>query len=247
MNLYCRPLASIENASKPTTTRSARRSAVRSFEFPMLLFIGVLCLTFPLLGQAGKPGKPVAPSTLTAAAASSSQINLAWKDNSLNETGFVIQRGTSSSGPWSQVATTGANITNYANATGLNAASTYWYRVCAYGSRGSSRDTPPASATTQPVIIACTYTPSAPSTPVAAGGTSGTVGVTAGTGCAWSATPGYTWIHTTSTGSGSGTVSYTVDANSSTSSRTGTIAVQNQTFTIKQAGAACTYALSPAS
>ena len=41
---------------------------------------------------------PNAPSSLTATAASSSQINLAWTDNSTNETGFKVERATSASG-----------------------------------------------------------------------------------------------------------------------------------------------------
>ena len=39
---------------------------------------------------------PAAPSGLTASAASSSQINLSWTDNSNNETGFKIDQATSS-------------------------------------------------------------------------------------------------------------------------------------------------------
>ena len=39
---------------------------------------------------------PTAPSGLTATAASSSQINLSWTDNSNNETGFKIDQATSS-------------------------------------------------------------------------------------------------------------------------------------------------------
>jgi hypothetical protein len=71
--------------------------------------------------------------------------------------------------------------------------------------------------------------------------------VIAGSGCTWSASTAYSWIHTTSSGSGNGTVNYTIDANTSTSARTGTITVQGQTFTITQAGAPCTYSLSPTS
>ncbi len=68
--------------------------------------------------------------------------------------------------------------------------------------------------------------------------------VTASSGCTWSASTGYSWIHTSSSGSGSGTASYTVDANSSTSARTGTMTIAGQTFTVNQAGLSCTYTLS---
>src|SRR5260221_2894930 len=50
---------------------------------------------------AGKLTPPVAPSGLAVTALSSSQIRLGWQDNSSNETGFKIDRATSSSGPWS--------------------------------------------------------------------------------------------------------------------------------------------------
>ena len=90
----------------------------------------------------------------------------------------------------------------------------------------------------------CTYALSSSGTSLPASGGSGNIGVTTVGGCAWTAAASQTWIHTTSSGTGSGTVAYTVDANATTSLRTGTITVGVQTFTISQAGATCTYALS---
>ena len=49
---------------------------------------------------------PVAPSNLTATAASRSQINLSWKDNSNNEQGFKIERSTDNVN-FTQIATVG--------------------------------------------------------------------------------------------------------------------------------------------
>jgi hypothetical protein len=95
--------------------------------------------------------------------------------------------------------------------------------------------------------VTCTYTLSPTSTNVSASATSGSFGVTSPTGCAWTATPVDSWIHTTSSGTGGGTVSYTVDANASTSSRSGTINVQGRTFTVNQAGVGCTYDLTSTS
>ena len=91
---------------------------------------------------------PTAPSNLTATAVSSSQINLTWQDNSNNETGFKVERAASSTGPWTQIATAGANVTSYSN-TSLNPSTTYYYRVCAYNSGGNSSYSNTASATTQ--------------------------------------------------------------------------------------------------
>mgnify|MGYP003896955415 CR=1 FL=1 len=48
--------------------------------------------------------------------------------------------------------------------------------------------------------------------------------MTTDSGCAWSATTTDSWIHTTSSGSGSGTVNYSVDANAG-AARNGTITV----------------------
>jgi fibronectin type 3 domain-containing protein len=88
---------------------------------------------------------PVAPSALSATAASASQINLSWSDNSSNETGFKVERATSSAGPWGQIGTTAA--ASYAD-TGLSGSTTYWYRVRAYNTAGNSGYSNTASATT---------------------------------------------------------------------------------------------------
>ena len=91
-------------------------------------------------------GSPIAPSNLTASAASASQINLAWRDNANNETGFKIERKTGSGG-WNQIATVGANATAYQN-TGLSASTTYYYRVRANNAAGDSSYSNEAGATT---------------------------------------------------------------------------------------------------
>ncbi len=88
-----------------------------------------------------------APSGLTATTASSSQINLSWTDNS-TETGFRIERSGSPGGPYSEIATVGANVTTYSN-TGLSSSTTYYYRVRAYNANGNSASSSVASATTQ--------------------------------------------------------------------------------------------------
>jgi hypothetical protein len=60
--------------------------------------------------------------------------------------------------------------------------------------------------------------------------------VTAGNTCAWTAATTNSWLHTTSSGTGSGTVLYTVDINLGFSARTGAITVGGQTFVVNQAG-----------
>ncbi|MGA2222569.1 MAG: BACON domain-containing carbohydrate-binding protein [Verrucomicrobiia bacterium] len=95
--------------------------------------------------------------------------------------------------------------------------------------------------------LGCSYALSASSTNVSYNAASGSFGVTTSNGCAWVASTTNSWLHTSSSGTGNGTVSYTVDASSSTNSRSGNITVQNQTFTINQAGQSCAYALYAAS
>lgn len=73
---------------------------------------------------------PLAVTGLTALAVSSSQIELAWNDNSGNEYGFRIERSTDSVA-WTAATTVAANQTGYTD-TGLSPSTTYWYRVVAY-------------------------------------------------------------------------------------------------------------------
>jgi len=110
-------------------------------------------------------GAPLAPSGLSATAASQTQINLSWTDNSTNETGFKIERSLTSGSGFSQIATTSANAVSYSD-TGLSAAITYYYRIRAYNADGNSDYSGEANATTQ-----STVTP--PVTPPGGGGGGG--------------------------------------------------------------------------
>ncbi len=90
------------------------------------------------------------PSNLTAKSTSSRSIVLGWKDNSVNETGFKIERrqgGCSASGAWSQIATKPANTTTH-TVSGLNPDTAYSYRVRAYDAGSNSAFTNCASTTT---------------------------------------------------------------------------------------------------
>jgi hypothetical protein len=92
---------------------------------------------------------PAGPTGLSAAAISSSQIDLAWVDNATDETGFKIERcaGAGCSN-FAQVATVGANVTGYSN-TGLTGSTSYSYRVRAFNASGNSDYSNTASAVTQ--------------------------------------------------------------------------------------------------
>jgi hypothetical protein len=115
----------------------------------------------------GSGTESVSPSNLTATAASTSQVNLSWQDNSSNETGFKIQRKTGPSGTWSQIEVTAANVVSYSD-IGLNANTTYFYRVQAYNNSGDSIFSNEASVTTANAVpVISRFSPT--SGPVGAG------------------------------------------------------------------------------
>jgi Fibronectin type III domain len=92
---------------------------------------------------------PAAPTNLTAAVISKSQINLSWTDNASNETGFRILRCKGSTcSNFALIATVGANVTSYAY-MGLSANTTYRYRIYAYNGSGNSVYSNIATATTR--------------------------------------------------------------------------------------------------
>jgi hypothetical protein len=75
--------------------------------------------------------KPLPPSNLIATALSPSQIKLTWTDNSNNELNFHIERSTTASGTYTQIATVIANVKTYTN-NSLSVNTKYYYRVRAY-------------------------------------------------------------------------------------------------------------------
>jgi hypothetical protein len=89
---------------------------------------------------------PAAPSGLTATAVSGTRIDLAWSDNSTNETGFRVERSTNGTS-FTQIATTGVDRNSYSS-TGLAKNKTYYYRVRATNAGGNSAYSNTASAKT---------------------------------------------------------------------------------------------------
>ena len=89
---------------------------------------------------------PASPSPLTATANSTSAITLVWP-NVEAESGYKIERGTSSTGPWTQVATPAANVTTYQNSS-LTQSTTYYFRIRSTNGIGDSAYSAVASATT---------------------------------------------------------------------------------------------------
>jgi hypothetical protein len=92
--------------------------------------------------------KPNAPSGLTATATSAAEVTLIWKDNSNNESGFVLERSLTQANGHAAIATLPPESTSYDD-TGLTAATTYFYRIKATNSAGDSAYSSPAQAATQ--------------------------------------------------------------------------------------------------
>jgi hypothetical protein len=97
-----------------------------------------------------KTSAPAAPSSLTAQASASDRINLNWKDNSSNESGFKIERckGSGCTG-FTEIAQVAAGATSYSSRN-LSSDTTYIYRVRAYNGAGNSAYSNTASAKTLP-------------------------------------------------------------------------------------------------
>lgn len=81
----------------------------------------------------------IIPNALTAAAVSSSQIDLAWSYPGNGKYGTVIERKTGTDGTWSILSTTPAGFYTYSD-SGLSADTQYFYRV--RNSMGSGITTP---------------------------------------------------------------------------------------------------------
>lgn len=77
-----------------------------------------------------------APTNLVAIGVDIDEIDLTWDDNSVNETGYEIQRSPNGTSSWTTVTTTAANAESYSN-TGLSSDTTYYYRVRAVGISGA--------------------------------------------------------------------------------------------------------------
>ncbi len=101
------------------------------------------------------PSVPAAPSSLSGTQDPSLvQINLSWTDNASNETAYAVERKLSTSGTYTQIASTSANTVSYNDSTVASGA-TYNYRVRGYNSSGYGSYSNVATATA----------PSLPSTP----------------------------------------------------------------------------------
>lgn len=96
---------------------------------------------------------PDAPSAIKARAVSNTSVRLDWRDNSNDETNFVIERANSLDGPFAIVDTIGRNRVRYVD-EGLDPGTTYYYRVRARNGTISSEPTRIVRITTpQPAVV----------------------------------------------------------------------------------------------
>lgn len=86
---------------------------------------------------------PKAPSTLalpSGYAPADTSVKLVWKDNATNEEGFKIERVAKGGAAWTQVGSAGKDSSSYTD-TGLQAGTTYYYRIKAWNNFGVSAAT----------------------------------------------------------------------------------------------------------
>jgi hypothetical protein len=79
---------------------------------------------------------PLSPSELKATLVSKEQVDLTWKDNSTNETGFKIERKTDS-GNFAEIGSTAADVTTFSDKT-VSLNTNYTYRVFSFNQVGKS-------------------------------------------------------------------------------------------------------------
>lgn len=99
----------------------------------------------------------------------------------------------------------------------------------------------------QPIEAQCSYSVAPTTVSAISTGQSGSIAVTTGGLCTWTATSGVPWITITSGASmtGLGSATFTVAANTTGAARTGILNVAGQTITVTQVANSCTYSVSP--
>jgi fibronectin type III domain protein len=89
---------------------------------------------------------------VTIVATTADRIDLSW-DDVTGETGYRIERSSDGGAGWIAIATTGQDVTAATDA-GLEADTTYWYRVVATNAAGDSAPSAAVAATTDPGGVA---------------------------------------------------------------------------------------------
>ena len=189
---------------------------------------------------------PLALSLGPGAVVYSAQVTLQW-DASTDSTvaGYKVCYGTSSGNYPNSI---DAGKTTTYTVSNLQDTVTYYLATKAYDASKME------SGFSNEVVLSgapgCTYSLSPTTKSFGSSAGTGSVNVTAGAGCSWTAVSNATtWITITSNGSvtGSGTVNYSVTSNPSSSSRSGTMTIAGNTFTVNQSATTCSYSINPTS
>lgn len=100
-------------------------------------------------GYGGAPARPAAPTLLAAPAVAARRVELQWRDNSNNETGFKLRRSADDGQTWSIVAEPAADQTSWAD-NGVRPNTSYRYKIKATASNAvnDSAYTVPLALTT---------------------------------------------------------------------------------------------------
>jgi hypothetical protein len=173
----------------------------------------------------------------------SAQVTIQWDPNLEGDVaGYKVYYGTSSGQYQSSI---DVGKTTLCTLSSLQDEIPYYFAATAY-------DTARAESNFSSEIVyggggGCAYSLSAGSQSFSSSGGAGTVSLTTSSECSWSAVSNAAWviISSNSSGSGTGSVAYSVTSNLTSSSRSGTLTIGGKTFTVNQAGGACTYSLSP--
>jgi len=117
---------------------------------------------------------------------------------------------------------------------------TYEARVAAVGPGGEGLSDPSNAFT----LSSCTYALSGAGALFPAAGGGGSIGITTGAGCDWTAVATAPWVSVaTPSGAGSGTSVFSVAANAATTSRSASVMVGSLAYRVDQEGA-CAYTIS---
>jgi hypothetical protein len=192
---------------------------------------------FPVLAQTKAGASTTIMGTLNSTPNSSFVIEFyinGFCDASGSGEGFVLMGETN--------VTTNASG-NAPFSTTLAVASSAGQFITATAANLSNSDTSEFS----PCSPVCGFSIAPPSQSFTPAGGTGSIAVTTGGSCNWTAVSSAAFVTITSgaSGTGSGTVNFSVAGNTTVNPRTATITVEDQVFTINQAG--CTYAIAPPS
>jgi uncharacterized protein (TIGR02145 family) len=148
------------------------------------------------------------PVNLNCIVASPNQVYMLWTGNSMNHTGFKIERKTES-GVFTVIGTTAKDSTTF-NDLGLSPNTSYIYRVCSYNSGGNSKYSNECFINTSQLLTVTTSTTSAIATSnvISGGEVIQTYAQIDSRGVVWSTNTNPTIALTTKTVNGTGVGTY---------------------------------------